>query len=107
LAQTVGAALSVSARDSRVLRSINSAAAAVYARELRERFLLVGVAFTAFVVLHAALLQAVPPSAAPMMPLFVWLIFAVASIGLIIGSAAFARAWPARRRQWFELSPRQ
>jgi hypothetical protein len=100
LVQSVGAALSLSARQSRILRSIRGAALAVFTRDLRERLLLIGVALAAFVGSHLILLQTIPPSAAPMMPLFVWLIAALASIGLMTGASAFARAWPGRLRLW-------
>jgi hypothetical protein len=95
-----GGAWSAAVGQSRALSSWRAFAARARRLDIREQFRSIGIALASFVVIHLALLQAVPLSAAPVMPILVWLIAAALAGLLTAGAAALARAWhthPLRR----------
>jgi hypothetical protein len=98
ISRSVFDAVSVAFRRSSTKAAAAGIGQAVSALPSAQQVRLGGIALLAFVVVHLALLTAVPASVAPAMPLLLWALVALVALLLITAANPLVRAWHARRR---------
>jgi hypothetical protein len=100
LATAVRTAFLSAVQQARALGPFRGLVHALEALDRSQRVRLSGFAVMTFVFVHVALLQMVPPSTAPFMPMLFWVAVSLIGVVLITAAPALARAWETRAIRW-------